>query len=291
MTEPTPHLGDEIQELLDGRLDPAREAVVRSHLAECDVCREHWQHLEWLKERLRAMASSAPLPADLADLEAAIRGALDRERPELRADAAAHLDQVSTGSTTPSSSPSSLSPPRRAWRSPLTRAAGLAALLVVTIGAGLWWWFRPPTPVEIGDDYVALAEGTLRIEAATADPRALERYFTAQGDVPNRVYDLDMMRYTLVGGRLQPHRGQPGTLAVYRGAHGERVICEMYYAAPPSAAPVDRRTHKGIEFTVYRHGDVIMVFWDEGPVTCVLAAILDPEALLQLAFAKAQRQA
>ena len=48
--------------------------------------------------------------------------------------------------------------------------------------------------------------------------------------------------------------------------------------------------HKGIEFTVYRHGDVIMVFWDEGPVTCVLAAIMDPEALLQLAFAKAQRQ-
>ena len=64
----------------------------------------------------------------------------------------------------------------------------------------------------------------------------------------------------------------------------------MYYAAPPSGSPVDRRTHKGIEFTVYRHGDVIMVFWDEGPVTCVLAAIMDPEALLQLAFAKAQRQ-
>jgi anti-sigma factor RsiW len=282
MTEPTPHLGDEIQELLDGRLDPAREAAVRSHLAECDVCREHWQRLEWLKQRLRAMANSAAVPSDL---DAAVRGALDRERPELSTDAA-DLDQASTGSATPSPSP-----PRRKWRSPLALAAGLAALLVVTIGAGLWWWFRPPTPVEIAGDYVSLAEDTLRIDAATADPRALERYFTAQGGVPNRVYDLDMMQYTLVGGRVQPHRGQPGTLAVYQGARGERVICEMYYAAPPSAAPVDRRTHKGIEFTVYRHGDVIMVFWDEGPVTCVLAAIMDPEALLQLAFAKAQPQA
>jgi anti-sigma factor RsiW len=259
MTEPTPHLGDEIQELLDGRLDPAREAAVRSHLAECDVCREHWQHLEWLKQRLRAIADPAPLPSDL---DAAIRGALDRERPESR----------------------------RTWRPSLTLAAGLAALLVVTIGGGVWWWFRPPTPVEIARDYVSLSDGTLRLEAATAAPPTLERYFTARGGVPNRVYDLDMMRYTLVGGRVQPHRGQPGTLAVYRGEHGERVICEMYFAAPPSGTPVDRRTHKGIEFTVYRHGDVIMVFWDEGPVTCVLAAIMDPEALLQLAYAKAQRQ-
>jgi anti-sigma factor RsiW len=283
MTEPTPHLGDEIQELLDGRLDPAREAAVRSHLAECDVCRQHWQRLEWLKRRLRAMVDTGPLPSDL---DVAIRGALDRERPESRADTAAYLDQASTRSATPSSSQSR---PRRAGRSRLALAAGLAALLVVTIGAGRWW-FRPPTPAEIAADYVTLAEGTLRIDAATADPRTLERYFTGQGGVPNRVYDLDMMRYTLIGGRVQPHRGQPGTLAVYRGARGERVICEMYFAAPPSGAPVDRRTHKGVEFTVYRHGDVIMVFWDEGPVTCVLAAIMDPEALLELAFAKAQPQ-
>ena len=220
----------------------------------------------------------------------AIRDALDHERPELRADAAAHVDQTSTESATPSSSLSSLSPRRRAWRSPLALAAGLAALLVVTFGTGLCWWFRPPTPVEIARDYVSFAEGTLQVDAATTDPRALERYFTAEGGVPNRVYDLDMMRYTLIGGRVQPHRGQSGTIAIYRGEHGERVICEMYLAAPPSGAPVDRRTHKGIEFTVYRHGDVLMVFWDEGPVTCVLAAVMDPEALLQLAFAKAQRQ-
>lgn len=281
MTEPTPHLGDEIQELLDGRLDPAREAAVRSHLSECDVCREHWQRLEWLKQRLRATATSAPVPSDL---ETTIRGALDRERPDLPARSSFADSPSESAILRPSR-------PRRVWRSSLTLAAGLAALLVVTLGAGLWWWLRPPTPVEIAGDYVSLAEGTLRIDSVTADPRALERYFTAQGGVPNRVYDLDMMQYTLVGGRVQPHRGQPGTLAVYQGPRGERVICEMYYAAPPSGAPIERRTYKGLEFTVFRHGDVIMVFWDEGPVTCVLAAIMDSEALLQLAFAKAQPQA
>lgn len=277
MTEPTPHLGDEIQELLDGRLDPAREAVVRSHLAECDVCRQDWQRLEWLKRRLHAMSDGA-VPADL---EPTIRAALDRER----------IGRPSAIASRDASSASSLPPQRRVWRVPSALAAGIAALLVMAIGGGFWWWLQPPSPAEIAGDYLSLAEGTLRIDSATADPRELERYFSAQGRVPARVYDLGMMQYTLVGGRVQAHRGQPGTLAVYQGARGERVICEMYYAPPPSRAPVDRRTHNGIDFTVYRQGDVIMVFWDEGPVTCVLAAVMDPEALIQLAFAKAQRQA
>ena len=106
MTEPTPHLGDEIQELLDGRLDPAREAAVRSHLAECDVCREHWQRLEWLKQRLRAMANSAAVPTDL---DRSIRGALNREsRTEHERPSAIAPADASTASVA--------SPPRRTWR-------------------------------------------------------------------------------------------------------------------------------------------------------------------------------
>ena len=87
--------------------------------------------------------------------------------------------------------------------------------------------------------------------------------------MPNRVYDLDMMRYTLVGGRVQPHRGQPGTRrGLSRRARRTRDLRDVLRGSA-FGPPVDRRTHKGIEFTVYRQGDVIMVFWDEGPVTCV----------------------
>jgi anti-sigma factor RsiW len=258
MSEPTPHLGDELHELLDGRLDPARAAIVSAHLDACDACRHEWQRLRWLKTRLRALAETPAVPDDL---DLAIRAALDRDHP---------------------ARPSTIV----RW----TVAAGVAALLALAIAGGLWWWLRAPTPVEVAADYHAVTTGTLGLEQATADPRALERHFAARGGVPARVYDLGMMRYRLVGGRVHAHRGQPGTIAVYEGANGERVICEMYYAPPPSRAPVERRTHNGIDFLVYRDGDLIMVFWDEGPVTCVLTATMDAEALIQLAFAKAVRQ-
>jgi hypothetical protein len=55
-------------------------------------------------------------------------------------------------------------------------------------------------------------------------------------------------------------------------------------ALPP---PAERRTNDGIEFLVYRDGDVTVVFWQEGEIACALAANGDPEAAVRLAFAKA----
>lgn len=279
MTEPTPHLGDEIQELLDGRLDPARETAVRAHLAACDDCREELERLTWLKTRLRALADVAAVPTDL---ESTIRTALNLNQEELERPLAIAPADVSSASAAAA--------PRRVWRARVVLAAGIAALLTVAIGGGLFWWLAPPSPAEIAKDYALLAAAELHVDYPTTNPSELERRFAARGGVPGRVYDLGMMQYTLVGGRVHAHRGQPGTLALYHGPRGERVICEMYYAPPPRATPIDRRTHNGIEFTVYRQGDIIMVFWDEGPVTCVLASIMDLEALVQLAFAKAARQ-
>ena len=262
MSEPTPHLGDEIQELLDGRLDPARETAVRAHLATCAECRQDFERLEWLTTRLGRLADGVAVPNDV---ESTLRAALDRE-------------------------PHDRSSSRRVWRGRWAIAAGLAALVVVAIGGGWLWWLAPPNPPEIARDYSTVAADARGLDYRTADPHELERRFVAHGGVPGRVYDLGMMQYTLVGGRVLAHRGQPGTLAVYQGPRGERVICEMYFAPPPGATPIDRRTHNGIDFTVYRRGDIVMVFWDEGPVTCVLASTMDAEALLQLAFAKAARQ-
>jgi len=49
----------------------------------------------------------------------------------------------------------------------------------------------------------------------------------------------------------------------------------------------DEREHNGITFRVYRAGTVTLVFWQEGPVVCVLASDADAEAVIQLAYAKA----
>jgi hypothetical protein len=53
--------------------------------------------------------------------------------------------------------------------------------------------------------------------------------------------------------------------------------------------PDDRRTAKGIEFLVYRQGEVSVIFWQEGEVVCVLAANGDAEAAFALAATKAVR--
>jgi anti-sigma factor RsiW len=256
MSEPTRHLDAEIHELLDGRLDPAAEAEVRAHLAACEVCNDEFHRLKWLKERLRALPLSTGTPADL---ESMIQQTLAREESK---------------------------PPTRSW---LTAAVAASVMLAIAGGAAFWWWFHAPRPAEVGADYLSVAAGSLSVDHATSDPRDLQRYYAARGGVPAGVYDLGMMRYTLVGGRVHAHRGQPGTLTLYEGANGERLICEMYFAPPPSRAPEMRRTYNGIEFTVYRHQGVVMVFWDEGPVTCVLVASMDTEALLRIAYAKAGR--
>jgi anti-sigma factor RsiW len=289
MTGPTPHLGDEIQELVDGRLDPAREAEVRAHLDACEICRDEWQRFVWLKRRLRNLAATAEGAGgqgslgdraaagelgglgereELGDLRAAVRASLDREpRPEPRP-----------------------GPWQRRW----IAAAGIAAMLAMAFaGGGAWWWLRPPSPAEIAADYLALRSGALRVDYTSADTHALERHFVTRGGVPSAVYDLGPQHYTLTGGRVQAHRRHAGTIALYRDAHGRDVICEMYTASPPAGvllrSPIDRRIHNGRTFVVYQHGDVTMVFWREGAVTCVLAGMMNPEALLQLAFAKTDR--
>ena len=259
MSDPARHPIGQIQELLDGRLDPAAETDVRAHLAACSACRDELRRLEWLKGRLKALPLTSAAPPDL---EASIHDALDREAfiaPALAA---------------------------RSWF-----AAAVAASVILTIAGGLtmWWWLHAPRPAEVGADFLSVAASALSVDHATSDPRDLQRYYAARGGVPAGVYDLGMMRYTLVGGRVHAHRGQPGTLTIYEGADGQRLICEMYFAPPPSRAALVRRTHNGIEFTVYRHEEVVMVFWDEGPVTCVLMAKMEPGALLRIAFAKAGR--
>jgi len=281
MSDPTRHVDEQMQELLDGRLDPAAEADVRAHFAVCSVCHDEFQRLAWLKGRLKSLPLSTEAPPDL---ESMIRDALNREesdRPTAIATAAAPA-------TTPPGRPA-LS--RDAWmaRPWLTATVAASVMLVIAGGLAVWWWFHAPRPVEVGRDYLSVAAGTLPVDHNTRDPRDLQRYYTARGGVPAGVYDLGMLGYTLIGGRVHAHRGQPGTLTLYEGTNGERLICEMYFAPPPSRDPIVRRTYNGIEFTVYRHEGVVMVFWDEGPVTCVLVAKMEPEALLRIAYAKAGR--
>jgi len=47
------HLGDEIHELLDNRLSPARSAEAMTHLDECEECRTRWDELRAARDALK----------------------------------------------------------------------------------------------------------------------------------------------------------------------------------------------------------------------------------------------
>ena len=117
----------------------------------------------------------------------------------------------------------------------------------------------------------------------------MEEFFAAYG-VPftPRVFDLGMMQYRLVGGRVHRLNGQSGALFIYRGANGEELLCQMFpgkVANLPAGA--ERRENKGIEFFIYRKNGTTTVFWQEGKIVCALVSDIDLEAVTQLAFAKA----
>ncbi len=54
MAQDKDHVGDGIQELLDGRLPAGTRREVEAHLEECERCRGEWQALNWPVGTLRS---------------------------------------------------------------------------------------------------------------------------------------------------------------------------------------------------------------------------------------------
>ena len=258
------HPSDEIQDLLDGRLDPAARARVEAHLEECEMCRRESRSLA----RIKAAAASALAAADPpADLAAATIAALDREdRPE-RAPV-----------------------PGRAVRFSRPAVALAIAAAIALVAVILFRTARARDVAEsVARDHGALAEESLTLEIRTADPQELERFFAERGIAfRTRVFDLGMMGFRLVGGRVHSVRGRPSALFVYRDERNKILVCQMYEGSVrelPRGAEV--REHDGIPFSVYRRDGRTIVFWPEGETLCVLASDIDREELVALAFAKA----
>jgi hypothetical protein len=96
------------------------------------------------------------------------------------------------------------------------------------------------------------------------------------------------MGYRLAGGSVVGPAGRVRALFAYQGAGGDRMLCQMYEGTTGALAdPAEVRTYDGIEFLVYRRGDLTLVFWQDGAVVCVLVADADPEQVIAFARAKA----
>jgi len=253
------HFSDEIQELLDGRLSGERRAALEEHLAACESCRREREAISTVRAAARRALGSGEVPPEVSE---AIRRALDRETP----------------GPTPARS-----------RAGLVLAAGLlaAALAVFLILLPR----KPNTPAAVEADFDAYRTGRLALALETADTRTMEVFFAANGiRFRTRVFDLGMMKYRLAGGRVHRLAGRTSALFVYLGEKEKTLICEMYEGRveelPPAA---ERREHGGFTFFIYRDIGKTAVFWQEGPVTCVLVSDIDSEEVIALAFAKAMK--
>ncbi len=263
-TEP-PHLGEEIQDLLDGRLEGAARSRAEAHLEACDVCRLEWRALRAAKAAVRSVAKEHDVPADLASRVVA---ALDRE------------DQNAGRALTPA--------PGAAGKGGRALLYGLlAACLALAV---FFLARRPDLPSSAARDSIAHRAGHLPLDLSTENPEELERFFAARGiSFRTRVLDLAMMNYRLVGGRVQKLAGRPSALFVYRKGN-KILVCQMYEGdAEELPEGAERREHDGIAFYTYRKDGETLVFWQEGSVTCVLTSDIPSEEVIALAFAKAMK--
>jgi anti-sigma factor RsiW len=263
MTDNASHLGATLQDVLDGRLDATGRAEVRAHLEGCPPCRSELEALRWVRDVARKQLPSEEVPAALAARVAAALDATDR----------------STGHAA-----------GRTRRRRSGRWIGAGALLAAAAAALLI--LSPPSADLAGAvarDYAEYSIGSLELGLQSSDGAAVESLF-ARGGIAFRssVFDLGMMQYRLAGGRVHRLRGRPSALFVYRGPDGRVLMCQMYeglLADLPRTGDV--REHHGVTFQVYRAGAITLVFWQEGGVVCVLASDAAPEAVIQLAYAKA----
>ncbi len=252
--------GEEIQALLDGRLELARRAEIEAHVADCPQCRQTLAALSWARQAVARLPVQEPPP----ELAAQVALALDRAaRPAPHAVRNLH---------------------RVRW------ALGLAAAAVVAILFFFFDWRRPADrPDAVARAYSAYESAALPLDTATGDAPALHAYFARHGIAfETRVFDLNMMGYRLVGGRIHALAHRPSALFVYRNSSDRALICQMYEGTV-GQLPAGGETleHNAIAFRVYRRGALTLVFWQEGGVVCVLASDAPLEEVLQLAYAKA----
>src|SRR5712692_7938500 len=242
--------GEDIQDLLDGRLVSARRAEIEAHVADCPRCRETLATLSWARQAAARLPMQDPPP----ELPARVARSTPRAARSLH---------------------------RIGWVLGLGTAAAVAILFFVR--------GRPTDlPGAVARTYAAYTSAALQLDTATGDGTALQAFFARHGiTFATRVFNLDMMGYHLLGGQIHALGQGPSALFVYQDASGRALLCQMFEGTLTQLpAGGETREHNRIAFRVYRSGALTLVFWQEGAVVCVLTSDAPTEEVIQLAYAK-----
>jgi anti-sigma factor RsiW len=249
---------NDLHAFADGLLPPSKRAEVDAHLTEAPEDAERVAAYRRLNENLHA----------------AFDGELDREIPP-------EWTQR---------------PPRgamqlwRDWRT--TRvAAGIAALILIGIGAGGGWYARglnAPTPTQAASRapivyYAARAhdvyvqENRHAVEVAADQEEHLVRWLSSRLGAPVKAPHLSNIGYKLMGGRLLPSGHTLAAQFMYEDVSGARLT--LYVKSGVKATTDD------VEFRYDEDGGVAVFYWAEGPFGYALAGRVARDSLLRVAQA------
>lgn len=259
------HYREEIQELLDIRLSAAVRAEVQAHLEVCEHCRREMEALRWTKQFAKQQFAPGPIPSNL---EERLLEALDRENR----DASSERARFSL------------------WAGQQRPILAYGWMLLIAVVLLLNYFIHSPTlPGEVASDFGKYKSERLSLRFRTPDVKTMEKYFAEQG-VPfqARVFDLGMMNYRLIGGRVHQLINRRSALFVYQGEGDKVVVCQMYPGNVRELPPASEvRQDRGFIFHIYRNQGRTAVFWQERDMTCALVSDIDSEEVIQLAMAKA----
>ena len=248
MTEPL-HPDLELQDLLDNRLGAAEQARVQAHVDACERCRAELDTM-----RIARVAA--------------------RQLPRFDAPAGLRRDLINQLGNRARQAQSQ-------WRGLAYGLPAAAALVLIAVYLGS----RPDLPAAAVRSAVS-ANGAL--EYVTTDHAGLERFFAGRLPFHTRVFDLAMMNYRLVGGRVGQIESHQAAIYTYAGPGDRRLTCEMYTGSLDELPkPDERRSHNDISFLVYKRGATTAVFWVEGDLICVAVSDMPTDEVVALAFAKA----
>lgn len=207
---------DDLQALVDERLDTARRNEVEAYLAGHDEARTRVTRMAALREDLRAAfapIAAEPVPAQL-NLARIVEA---RRRPRLQV-----------------------------WQ------AAAAALLLMLGGTGGWGLREVVSPAQTGiaalaqeasANYAVYAPDRSRpVELAAADRDELAGWFSNRLKRPVGVPDLSGSGYRLMGGRLVATPHGPAGMVMYDDAHGARFVMLMRPMAEPGDVPMRAHT-------------------------------------------------
>ena len=199
------HFKDEIQDLLDNRLDATMRGEVERHVEVCTECRREFEALRWTKSFVAKQFAAKATPSELREnvLRALETNAGSARAIPLR----------------PSFETRRLKP-ILAWAAALV-ALGIFALILIPKQRTL--------PHVVARDFRSYQNQKLTLEQTTPNVKKLEHFFAEHGlPFTPHVYDLSSENYRLVGGRVQYLRGQRTEWVLYRGPNNQAIVCQMY---------------------------------------------------------------